>query len=553
MIFKGKKILGIMCAGVLAFPAISALFAGCSGGTVEERDPDASPALKADGSYDLDLSVYDWTLQEKVARFSNSVECYYIKNVVYCANPTSPSLQCLNIYVPTAYLNEDGTINKSGTVNGYTAETAPIIYQNSCGSYYGYAPYTILSGKDNGCSFGWYFDYVNAGYVVIFAGERGINTVDENMTILGAAPVGLADLKAGIRYIRHNKDLIPGDTDKIISQGMSAGGAMSSLLGTSGNTHYFDSYLEAMGAIMDESDAVFADQAYCPIIDLDHAALAYEWTYRADKEGQLGAVADSYTEFTTALSDLMAPAYAQYVNGLGLKDKDGNALTLNEDGTQGGTLYDWLISQYEKSYEEYLNDHNGSKLAHNDYDWLTYDADEKKATLVETEEGTALESLIKSDYLYRKKNCLSFDDLEKSGDNRVFGVPGSRDATDESKRHFTTDLPDLIKQLEDEYPEEAAVYYEAYNNDVTNPEVIEMIKWYSPYQYIKDGATDIAPHFRINVGSEDSDTSPLVSGIFAILLANAGIDVEYNLEWGFGHIDADYPEDFIDWVDSICK
>lgn len=39
----------------------------------------------------------------------------------------------MNIYVPAAYMNADGTINEKGTVNGYTAATAPIIYQNGIG------------------------------------------------------------------------------------------------------------------------------------------------------------------------------------------------------------------------------------------------------------------------------------------------------------------------------------------------------------------------------------------------------------------------------------
>lgn len=513
-----------------------------------DGEEEAHPALLSDGSYSLDLSVYEWTYLKPNSRYADvAVPCYYIKNVVYCANPTNPTLQCLNIYVPVEYLNEDGTINATGERNGYTAATAPILYQNSCGSYYGIAPYAIIAGKDNGAAQGWYYRYLSQGYVIVFAGERGINTIADDGTIVGAAPIGLSDLKAGLRYLRHNSNLIPGNTERIISQGMSAGGAMSSLLGVSGNSHYFDDYLEEMGAVMDERDDVYADQAYCPIIDLDHAALAYEWTYRCDKSGQF---ADTYTDFTTALSDLMAVKYAEYVNELSLKDADGNALTLAADGSQSGTLYDWLIEQYEDSYTYYVEEKNKTRMD-SDYEWLDYSVESCRAVLSATSEGTALESLIKSDYLSRKKGCLSFDDLAKTGDNKVFGVPNSKDGSDESKRHYTTDMPELIEKLKETYPTEYAEYYDAYYNDVTNAEVLEMIKWYNPYRYILDGQTTLAKYFRINVGSEDSDTSPLVSGIFSLLLGQAGVDVDYNIVWGFGHIDADYPEDFLAWSENI--
>src|SRR5574344_201546 len=123
-----------------------------------ESSSSENPALLADGTYSLDLSRYSWSYQGVINRVSSSVECYYIKNVVYCAKPTNPELQCLNIYVPTPYLHSDGTIDENGIVNGYTAKTAPILFQNSCGSYYGYAPYTILAGKDNGTGKGWYFN-----------------------------------------------------------------------------------------------------------------------------------------------------------------------------------------------------------------------------------------------------------------------------------------------------------------------------------------------------------------------------------------------------------
>lgn len=57
---------------------------------------------------------------------------------------------------------------------------------------------------------------------------------------------------------------------------------MSSLLGVTGNSRNYRELLEENGAFMEESDAVYASQIYCPIIDLEHADLAYEWLFEGN-------------------------------------------------------------------------------------------------------------------------------------------------------------------------------------------------------------------------------------------------------------------------------
>ncbi|MGN1061085.1 MAG: hypothetical protein ACI4QN_05065, partial [Candidatus Coproplasma sp.] len=262
-----KQIISLLLAATVASAAFGA--AGCGGGN-----------SAGDGKYSLDFKeqTSSWT---KTTR--NDVTYYGAEVVRYCSNPTSPAKQCLNIYVPEEYLNADGTVNASGECNGYTSSTAPILYINSVGSYQGFSPYkmnstTTLAGRN-----AWYYDYLEQGFVLVFAGSRGRSDYESTTNeAVGKAPVALADLKAGIRFIRHNSEYIPGDMDKIISNGMSAGGAMSTLLAVSGNSDEFDVYLEEMGAVMDEKDDVYAAQIYCPITDLDHADFAYEWMYKND-------------------------------------------------------------------------------------------------------------------------------------------------------------------------------------------------------------------------------------------------------------------------------
>ena len=53
--------------------------------------------------------------------------------------------------------------------------------------------------------------------------------------------------KGGHRFLKHLAGVIPGDMEKIISVGISAGGAMSSLLGVTGDSPLYQKELEDMG------------------------------------------------------------------------------------------------------------------------------------------------------------------------------------------------------------------------------------------------------------------------------------------------------------------
>lgn len=63
------------------------------------------------------------------------------------------------------------------------------------------------------------------------------------------APNGLLDLKAAVRYLHYNDDIMPGDVERIFTDGTSAGGAMFALLGATGNSSEYVSYLNEMGPL----------------------------------------------------------------------------------------------------------------------------------------------------------------------------------------------------------------------------------------------------------------------------------------------------------------
>ena len=80
---------------------------------------------------------------------------------------------------------------------------------------------------------------------------------------------------------------------------------MSALMGATGNNPEYAEMLKAMGAA-DERDDVFASVCYCPIIDLEHADMAYEWLFKQTDSRQ--ALDDLHKGYANELA-AMFPAY----------------------------------------------------------------------------------------------------------------------------------------------------------------------------------------------------------------------------------------------------
>lgn len=190
------------------------------------------------------------------------------EHIPYCERPMD-AIQTLSLYVPE-------TFYEGKYINGYTLETAPIFFPNTVG---GYMPGPEEEPGEN------FMHETNAafyallhGYVVCSSGVRGRGMKDSEGKNIGCAPAHIVDLKAAVRYLKANADRIPGNTERIISNGTSAGGAISALLGASGNHPDYTEYLNAIGAA-EADDSVFASSCYCPITNLDHADMAYEWEF----------------------------------------------------------------------------------------------------------------------------------------------------------------------------------------------------------------------------------------------------------------------------------
>lgn len=495
--------------------------------------------------------------------FDDAHDCWCLEDVLYTFKATTPKFQRLSIFVPKAYLNAGGTVASGGAMGRFTARTAPVVFENSSAGYMQML-HTQLGGPRDEAE-----KYLARGMVYVTCGCRGRDSRDQSGRLCAKSPWTLVDLKTAIRFLRHNAAVLPGDLDRIISVGCSAGGAMSSLVGLTGDDPRYLPFLEQNGAFLEESDAVYAAQVYCPIVDLDHADLAYEWQFQNDPENEPSHAgpAGTMTPFQAALSKKLAAAYVAYFNSLGLKNPEtGAPLVLNEDG-RSGSGYDYLLEKLEDSASDYLTRLAAGSLPEpyspEDYllgrythpaappapgmksggdipgkdkrGWLSWDG--RRAHI------SGLDDYILN-HRRRMKPCTSFDTLNcDSGENQEFGTP------EQDYMAFSEYIAPAIAALKDPFPAEYARYYAAHAKPTGDEALAERRYLINPMNFANASRTR---YFRIRVGSCDADTAFTISMALAVKLANAGKSVDYALVWDKPHCQADYPNEVCDWIEAIC-
>ncbi len=536
-------------------------------------------------------------------------DCWCLEDILYTDKASVPRFQRLSVYAPKEYMKSDGTPDCDGVCGKYTAKTAPVVFVNNAAGYM-QMPHTWLGGPRCNAEI-----YLRRGMVYVTAGCRGRESRDENGNAVGKAPATLVDFKTVIRFMRHNQKALPGNTERIITVGTSAGGAMSSLLGTTGDNERYLPYLRENGAFMEESDAVFASQCYCPIIDLDHADQAYEWCFGADKtcEDSPAGPAETMDPFREALSLKLKEQYIEYVNSLCLRHPlTGEMLTLNPDG-RSGSFYEYLMACLSESATKYLRllDRGVLPLKCSAADYLKGNYTEEipgpppgpedrdlhhvgpgagipKDVPAETPKtmgemlcrppkGTRWEELPvnmisrpgkpKDAWLSWNGIRAKISDLDTyvlchrrrmkpcTSFDTLNGLSGENHVfgtTDQDYMHYNSAVGQAAAELKDQFPEEADRYGRAY--DVNGDEALALRRYLiNPMNFIGTAEkSTAAKHFRIRVGAADADTSLSIAMTLAIKLANAGFDADYALVWDLPHCDADYPGEILDWIDSLC-
>lgn len=559
-----------------------------------------SEALNANVVWDKDtMKVTVSDREEALAKIDNTKwnynaedNVYWQVGIQYCANPVDLTYETLGIFVPAEYMNAtdngDGTftceLNLDGKVGDYTAETAPIVIPVETPGYMAMeAPTDYVSGVKS---------YTDAGFIYVNAGCRGRNE---------GAPAAITDLKAAVRYLRYNGDNMAGSMDRIFTFGMSGGGAQSALMGATGNSDLYTPYLNAIGAVEGFSDAVAGSMCWCPITNLDYADEAYEWN--------MGITRTDLSDDMQELSDNMAKAFAEYINELGLKDEEGNVLTLSESENgiyQSGSYYEYIKSEIERSLNNFLSDttfpyttggsntgfgggmrdiagdvNEGNMQGLNEFEaadginrepvkstaqesktyataqeyiddlnkdiqWVNYDSQSNTATITSVEDFV---TVCKN----ASKSIGAFDDLNAAqGENTLFGYG------DGSGAHFDSIMAELLKDTE---------YGAAYTADLSKTDsqgntVDYRVNMYNPMYFIEDyydgyGSADVAKYWRIRTGINQGDTALSTEINLALALESYGADVDFETVWGEGHTMAERTgnstDNFIQWVNECLK
>lgn len=471
----------------------------------------------------------------------NSITFRSFKDITYCHNPVDP-IQKLNVFVPEVYYHNQ-------TINGYSLKTAPIFMPNTVGGYMPGSsdePGLDFRGRINSI-----FRALQHGYIVVSVGVRGrtsgiqsneffvgsnTKTSDTNYNkMTGKAPAFIVDLKAAIRYIRYNKEFFPGNTERIITSGTSAGGALSALAGASGNHTDYTSYLQEIGAL-EERDDVFASNCYCPIHNLENSDTAYEWQFyghneyhqtkriRTENKIEKILISGVLTEEQQKISNDLKEQFPNYVNSLQLYDQDQKPLLLTPNGS--GSFLDYikslLIQSAQHALDLYLNSNtietdaiNGSEITQQNY--ITIENNK----IIDLD----WDSFIKK--ITRMKIAPAFDAIDLSHpENDEFGT------SDINAQHFTN----------------YSFEHSQVNGTMANAQIIKLL---NPISYI--GKATTAKYWRIRHGAFDRDTSLAIPTILSLILSKYNYHVDFSLPWGVPH-SGDYDlEELFKWIDTICS
>ena len=500
---------------------------------VEEKDilsQPMEPPLQADASSKISLA-FDVKNYESMSTTVDNKEIKYraFEYIPYVANPIDIDQQYMNIYVPEEYFN-------NGTVNGYNTQTAPIFMPNAVGGYMPSQAMTpkVENGKPNSVVYA-----LSRGYVVASPATRGRTNKASDGNFIGKAPAVIVDLQAATAYLHANDSTMPGNANRIITNGTSAGGAVSLLQGAAGNSSDFQPYLQALGAATAATN-VYAVSAYAPITNLDAADMAYEWSYNGITsfnkvsmgQGELpqanvgGNSAPPQRTMQrvnlnaddVAYSNLLNEHFPDYVNNLQLHDSVGRVLKLdkNGNGTFKNYVKEFIVAAANKAQAK------GTDLSKH-----TYLVRDNKTGTIKDINWEAY-----NQFVSRSKAPGAFDSRSNdSGENNLFGTS----TTDNNHFTITAALHDTTSNPE------------AY---VQNAKVVTMM---NPMNYLGSPAATNAQFYRIRYGTADSNTSVAIPLIVGTRAQNLGYKVDMATPFNVDH-SGDYDlDELFNWMDNIVK
>ena len=486
--------------------------------------------MQADASAKISLA-FDAKNYESMSTTVDNKEIKYraFEYIPYVANPIDIDQQYMNIYVPEEYF-------KNGTINGYNTQTAPIFMPNAVGGYMPSQAMTpkMENGKPNSVLYA-----LSRGYVVASPSTRGRTNKASDGNFIGKAPAVIVDLQAATAYLHANDSAMPGNANRIITNGTSAGGGVSLLQGATGNSSDFQPYLQALGAATAATN-VYAVSAYAPITNLDAADMAYEWSYNGITsfnkvtmgQGELpqanvggnSAPPQRTTQRVNLNADdlsyskMLSEHFPDYVNNLQLRDSLGRVLKLdkNGNGTFKNYVKEFIVAAANKAAAK------GTDLSKH-----TYLVRDNKTGTIKDINWEAY-----NHFVSRSKAPGAFDSrANDTGENNLFGTS----TTDNN--HFTIT---------------AALHDSTANQDVyvENAKIVTMM---NPMNYLGSPAATNAQFYRIRYGTADSNTSVAIPLIVGTRAQNLGYRVDMATPFDVDH-SGDYDlEELFNWMDNIVK
>ena len=450
----------------------------------------------------------------------------------YVTNVEDSTYQYLNVFVP------DGA-----------TQSTPIFMPNYVGGYLAAAPCMIDEGDASGRA-------LSEGYVVVIPGARGRNSVvsrNGKDVYTGRAPKGLLDLKAAVRYLRLFDNEMLGDAEHIITNGTSAGGAMSSLLGTTGNNPAYEPLLKAMGAA-DTRDDIFAAVCFCPIVDLNHADIAYEWLY-----GFVNNKTRRVSDEQDKVSKELAAQFPAYINSLGLKKLDGT--DLNADNYRD-YLKQLLIASAQEAKDAGAEIPDSIGFSFSSSMKFTAPVNGgKRSNMNSKQQGKPKE--MPKDFMRMmskfKGEYVTDLDLDKyltyvSATTPLKGVPAfdSKDVAGSKasgeNEEFGNETGSSVN-----YTDFAIKKATGNATATVDKAVSENVRLLNPMRMMEDKGSTIAPHWYIRHGAVDRDTAFPIPVNLATKLKDKGKNVDFKLPWNRPH-SGDYSlNELFAWIKAICN
>ncbi len=397
---------------------------------------------------------------------------------------------------------------------------------------------------------------LSRGYVYVDVGTRSRGALGADGSHIGKSPAAVVDAKAAIRYLRLNDAVLPGDSEKIVITGTSGGGALAVAVAASGNSPDYYPYLKGIGAAGFDAegsstldDDVHAVIAYCPITDLGHADIAYEWQFNGVR-----AVGDSLAgpgggrpwgiptlgqEMLDASGELKSQ-YPEYLAGLGLAFADGTALTADtmpdaisayakasvEAAIAAGVPVPdageaWDTSSWPSGVSEAVND------------WFDIADDGETVTVTSYENFLAwveTTASLKGVPSFDTTGTLAMGSSIETGESNLFG------AEDQVYSNFTQWTWDNNAVPGDgSGPDDTDLVWEQY---IGGSELFNQIRLIDPIAFLTDTESgDSAPYWYVRHGLRDRDTAFAIQMELFFSLENdtSVLDANTALSYGVGH------------------